>query len=376
IVTKFAPKIHHKKQDIQTIVSELKKSENEIQIQQAKLEAEREKHRQQVEAQKRIVAQQIAEQQRRAQELQDKQRQQEAQRAAEANRRAIERAQQEAELQRLRINRITCLQSTSQNKCGYIPEYLRQNAQKFIRLQSLTITINSQQTNIIYRILRKLPSLEYLSITCNIQATLLKNILSISTLRIFQLHIKEFLWNIINPLHVNSNIEIFYIHFLYVIDYRLVNCLLASMSKLKQLDISSNHDLCISLNRKFNDIIFNLVQLRTIKFQGSEHILCIFLKQLQTKIHNLQRLHLNIKCRFFNEDFFRNLIFYWYPIWNKIEKVYFRAEGYILSNDSKQTNQYKKILTIQNKELNNCFKIQWIQPNYQISLNTILIISK
>ncbi|CAF3667143.1 unnamed protein product [Adineta steineri] len=274
------------------------------------------------------------------------------------------------------VNRITCLQSTSQNKCGYIPEYLRQNAQKFIRLQSLTITINSQQTNIIYRILRKLPSLQYLSITCNIQATLLKNILSISTLRIFQLHIKEFLWNIINPLHVNSNIEIFYIHFLYVIDYRLVNCLLAGMSKLRQLDISSNHDLCISLNRKFNDIIFNLLQLRTIKFQGSEHILCIFLKHLQTKIHNLQRLHLNIKCRFFNEDFFRNLIFYWYPIWNKIEKVYFRVEGYILSNDSKQTNQYKKILIIKNKELNNCFKIQWILPNYQISLNTILIISK
>ncbi|CAF0769544.1 unnamed protein product [Didymodactylos carnosus] len=102
VVMNFTPKTHEKKQDIQTVISELKKRADEIQEQQAKLEAEREKHRKQMEEQKRIAEQQMAEQRRREEELRQRLEQKEKQRISGIRHRTVQRAAQEAEAKRLR----------------------------------------------------------------------------------------------------------------------------------------------------------------------------------------------------------------------------------------------------------------------------------
>ena len=101
-MTKFVPQIHQKKQDIQTLLTQLKITEDEIKKQQRQLEEEREKLRKQLKEQKRIAQQQIVEQQRRQSKLEARLRQQEGQCLAAERRRAAERAQQEAEAKRLR----------------------------------------------------------------------------------------------------------------------------------------------------------------------------------------------------------------------------------------------------------------------------------
>ena len=132
------------------------------------------------------------------------------------------------------LKRTVCLRSTAPNGCGYVPDYLRKNAHKFIRLQSLTITINTRQTNMICRILQKLPSFEYLSLTCIIIPIIITTMLNMSTLRACHLNTKQPLYLYHNDFNINNNIERFSINFPSVSDNLLTNLLLANMPKLKQ----------------------------------------------------------------------------------------------------------------------------------------------
>ncbi|CAF1290386.1 unnamed protein product [Rotaria sp. Silwood1] len=272
------------------------------------------------------------------------------------------------------LNRIVCLQLTSQSEREYVPDYLHRNAHQFIRLQSLIITINTHQTKLICQILKKLHSLEYLSITCKTMPILIKTILSISTLRVFQLTVMDIIYFFDYHFNVKSNIETFYINFPILFDYQFMNFLLTNMPKLKRFEIFGDKYRCWKPDELFYGQILNLSALRTIKFQGGvRNLSSIFYEHLQMKVPALRELHMDIYYVIIDEKMFYNLIYSRWTILENLEKVRINITGiYLRTIVSKRMNNYRKTLLAKNNKVNDSFKIKWIEHPKDFSATLVI----
>ena len=114
------------------------------------------------------------------------------------------------------LNRVVCLRSGVQSRSNHFLEFLRWHANKLIRLQSLSIHINSRDTlsiQYISRALKQLNRLEYLSLTCTPSQNLFESIFSMPTLRVCQLILRESTTKIDYSLNVNSQIKQLFVVF-------------------------------------------------------------------------------------------------------------------------------------------------------------------
>ncbi|CAF3875334.1 unnamed protein product [Rotaria sp. Silwood1] len=166
------------------------------------------------------------------------------------------------------LNRIVHLRSLVQSRSYYFFEFLYWHVNKLIRLQSLSIKIYSRDAPYILFIcqaLKQLNVLEYLSLTCIPNQILLKAILTIPTLRICQLILRETTTIINQNFNVNSNIKQLLLIYLGNVNYSLINLFLIHTPKLKRLEISGSH-FSFDQVSIFDKQLCTLIKLRILKF--------------------------------------------------------------------------------------------------------------
>ncbi len=74
---------------------------------------------------------------------------------------------------------------------------------------------------------------------------------------------------------------------------------------------------------------------------------------------SLQRLHMDIHSCIMNESQFNHLVYYWWPLLEKLENIYIKIKGYISKDFPTQSDYYWKILLEKNKKSDNRFRIEW-----------------
>ncbi|CAF3420302.1 unnamed protein product, partial [Rotaria sp. Silwood2] len=220
------------------------------------------------------------------------------------------------------LNRIISLQPIIQHKTSHIPEFLRWHCTKLIQLKSLKVKLRRREIPAICIALKQLNSLSHLSIECIPNQILIKTILSAHVLRVCRL---EFL-RAIAPINCDSNqisqIEILYIKLQDDSHNSMINLLLNRMSKLKRLEISSCESYIDERDSLFNKPLFILPELEIIKISwSSRNCDQKFFESLHQMLPNLKCLFLNLIHDYFTEDFFNTLIYHWWSIIEKLERI-------------------------------------------------------
>ena len=182
-------------------------------------------------------------------------------------------------------------------------------------------------------------------------------------------------------MNINRNIEILYISFSGPSYHKLTNLLLSYMSKLKYLETSDDHNFpnhsCYFYlaDKLFDEPVSSLPALQTIKLKGgTEYFNSISLGHLLTKACNLKQIYMEIHDGTCNEDIFRALVDHWWPIFEKLEKIFINIQCYSLSYSSSEMDSYLQILSAKTNQFKNCFKIELIKPNFPTSRLTKFII--
>ncbi|CAF1437945.1 unnamed protein product [Rotaria sordida] len=271
------------------------------------------------------------------------------------------------------LNRIISIRPIIQHKISHIPEFLRWHCTKLIQLKSLTMKLRGREIAYVCSALQQLKSLHYLSIECLPNQILLDSILAVPTLHICQL---EFLRPItpINCYSKNiSNIEVLDIKLQDDSYGSIINLLLSHMPKLKRLEYN-NYDIYVK-NREwiFFKSLFILPQLRTIQAQwSSNYSSSSIFQNLHQNLPVLKCFYLNMNFDFINEDLLNNLIFHWWPIFLKIERIniFIRCQqNLIMITDDMQTNfdTFQSVLLDMNKQYDEFVKTEWTEKSYTTS---------
>jgi hypothetical protein len=89
----------------------------------------------------------------------------------------------------------------------------------------------------------------------------------------------------------------------------------------------------------------------------------------------LRELYMDIYYMIMDAEMFYYVIYYWWPMLEKLKTVQITIKGlYFESLVSIEMNNYRKRLFAKTKEINNCFKIKWIECARKCS--AMLIIEK
>lgn len=275
--------------------------------------------------------------------------------------------------------RTVYLQTITESGFGYVPECLRLFADEFIQLKSLTITIALCQTNLICQIVEKLPSLEYLSVRSAITPKLFQTMLSINTLHVCRIQIMEHIKIMVSSMNIdsniNSNIEIFYISYSDPSYHPLTNLLLSHMPKLKYLEISEPSCYSYLADKLFDEPVSSLPALQTIKFtKGIGYFNSISFGHLLTKACNLKQIYIENSYGTCNS--FRALVDFWWPIFEKLEKISINIQCDSIIHSSSEMDSYLQILSAKTNQFKNCFKIELIKRNFPTIRLTKFIIRK
>ncbi|CAF1224348.1 unnamed protein product [Rotaria sp. Silwood1] len=265
------------------------------------------------------------------------------------------------------LNRIISLQPIIQHKISHIPEFLRWHCTKLIQLKSLKVKLRRREIPTICIALKQLKSLSRLSIECIPNQMLIETILSIPVLRVCRL---EFL-RAITPINCYSNqisqTEKLYIKLQGDSHNSIINLLLNRMPKLKRLEINSSEIYFDERDSLFSKPLFILSELRTIKLSwSSRNSDQNFFESLHQMLPNLKHLYLNLIHDYFTEDFFNTLIYHWWPVIEKLERInifiIFRRPQ-MLINNSMQTNldKFQSILLSMNEKYTGFVNFKWME---------------
>jgi hypothetical protein len=263
------------------------------------------------------------------------------------------------------LNRTIWLRPRIRSQSNYFLHFLDFNANKLIRLQSLSLRVCPPYTSSISQSLKQLSVLEYLSLTCTSDQIVLESILFISTLRICRLSLRESMTKINHHhLDIKSNIEQLFIVFLDKINYSVIDNLLIYTPKLKRLEISGSH-YSFEQVTIFNKQLFILPELRIFKLKLEDgHFESDCFKCLPQTMPLLKHFYFNYNKLFLSETFLIYFISNWWSIIKQIRYLNVHIEGRLIidltSNNTKMNLQKnKEILLSKNNQSNGSFKIKW-----------------
>jgi len=270
------------------------------------------------------------------------------------------------------LNRIVCLRSTVQSRSNYFLEFLRWHGKKLIRLQSLSFKTYPRDTLSIPYIcqsLKEFDHLEYLSLTCIPHQILFESILSIPTLRICQLILKDSTITINHSLHVNSPIKQLFMVFLGYVNYSLVNFLLNHTPKLKRFEFSGS-SFSFDQISIFDKPLFILPELRMLKLKlESGHFTSDCFKCLHITMPVLKYFYFHYDRHVLPETFLDYFVSYWWSIIEPIQHIDIYIKGHIIidifDNNIKINLQKKRqILRDRTHQSNGSFKFEWTEQDF------------
>lgn len=266
------------------------------------------------------------------------------------------------------LNRVICLRPAVQSPPTYFSEFLRCHANKFIRLESLSIKADLRDALAVPSIcqsLRELPRLECLILNCVPFRIVFETILALPTLRICQLILQDSAELVdINLLHVRSPIKQLFLTFLGRVKYSLINTLLTYTPELKRLELCgfsfSFESMCI-----FSQPLFTLPEIRTLKikvdggFIAPECFRC-----LPTISPGLKQFYLHYEKHLLIETFFNHYITDWWPVIEPIQRFHIFIKGHmpIMGDNAvleKNLQQYQQTLSDKTNQLQGLSKFQW-----------------
>ncbi|CAF3801703.1 unnamed protein product [Rotaria sp. Silwood1] len=271
------------------------------------------------------------------------------------------------------LNRIISVRPIIQHKISHIPEFLRWHCTKLIQLKSLTMKLRGREISHVCHVLQQLNSLHYLSIECVPNQILLDGILAAPTLHICRLEFSRPITPIIFYSNNISNIEILDIKLEDDSYGSIINLLLSHMPKLKRLEYN-NYDIYVK-NREwiFFKSLFILPQLQTINVQcSSNYSSPIIFQNLHKNLPAIRRFYLNMNFDFINEDLLNNLIYHWWPIFLKIERIniFIKCQKNLITIvDNMQLNidQFQSVLLAMNEQYDGLVKTEWTEKSYTVS---------
>ncbi|CAF3936924.1 unnamed protein product [Rotaria sp. Silwood1] len=114
--------------------------------------------------------------------------------------------------------------------------------------------------------LKEFHRLEYISIKCIPNQTLLETILALPTLRICQLLFRKVVVDINYRLGTNSNMKQLFIAFYHNVNHSIINLLLSHTPELKRLEICSSYSKADQV-LLFIEPLFTLPQLEILKLK-------------------------------------------------------------------------------------------------------------
>ncbi|CAF0732773.1 unnamed protein product [Adineta steineri] len=278
------------------------------------------------------------------------------------------------------LNRTICLRTSTQLRSSYFLQFLHLNAKKLIRLQSLSININSRNVSYtlsICKAVNELSALRHLSLVCTLNENLFKSIISIQTLQICQLVLRESTDIINNQLHVNSNIKQLTIIFLSNVNDTIINLFLIHLSELKRFEVSGSY-FSFQQASIFTTHLCTLSKLRILKLKLTNgHLTSDCFKYLHLIAPVLKHFYFHYNKHILSETFIDDFMFYWWPIIEQISyiNIYIKGHLYIDINDNNtQMNLQKnqQILLNKMKKSNGSMKVEWTEQNF-IPLKSIEI---
>jgi hypothetical protein len=270
------------------------------------------------------------------------------------------------------LNRITYLRSIVQSRPTYFLEFLRWHADKLNQLQSLSIKTQPRDRLFIPYIcqsLKELNRLECLSLTCAPYKILFDTILTLPTLRICQLILRESTLPIDPLLHVNSPIKQLLIVFLDRINYSLVNLLLNHTPKLKRLELSGS-SFSFEPISLFAEPLFILPELRILKLQlENGYLTSDCLECLHTTLPALKHFYFHYKKHVLTEIFLDHFVAHWWPIIESIQRLDIHIRGHILIDDicdriPMHLKKSRQILSDKINQSNGYFKFEWNEQDF------------
>jgi hypothetical protein len=267
------------------------------------------------------------------------------------------------------LNRIIYLKSSTKGRAKYISEFLHWHGNNFLRLKSLTIEVHKQELSPNCIEFIKSYPIEYLSLACIPNQTLLEAILSSPVLSKCRLYFWRSTTGINGCLNINSSIEILYIKLKDDSNYLITNYLLFHMKNLKRLEIVGDH-VHQYLNPNLNKSFFILSKLEKLKLIWLRRSMDLdYFERLLSIIPNIKYIDISIYCYRLNESLFENLIYHWWPSLDQILyiKINIKCQGLsrtINNHDHTIFNNYcREILSRINAQTNVCLDIKWIEEN-------------
>ena len=266
------------------------------------------------------------------------------------------------------LSRVIYLQPAVQSSSTDLIEFLRWNANKFIRLESLTLKTDSRDALSILCIcqaLRELHCLKRLVLTCVPFRILFETVFALPSLRICQFVFQgsgESIDN--NLLAVHSPIKQLFLTFPGRANYSLINGLLTYTPELRHLEIcgSSFSFEPISI---FSQPLVNLPATRILKLKldGGFFAPTCF-QYLSTTMPALKQFYLHYVKHLLVENFFDHFTADWWPMIQLIQHVNIYIEGHVPiidDNDDVEKNlqKYQQSLFYKTHQLNSLSKFQW-----------------
>lgn len=266
------------------------------------------------------------------------------------------------------LNRVTCLRPAVQSPPTYFSEFLRWHANKFIRLESLSIKADTRDAVALPTIcqsLRELPRLECLVLNCVPSRIVFETVLALTNLRIWQLILQDSAELIdINLLHVHSPIKQLFITFLGRVKYSLMNSLLIYTPELKRLELCGSSYSFESMSM-FSQPLFTLLKIRTmkLKFDGGFFAPDCF-RCLPTISPGLKQFYLHYEKHLLIETFFNHFIADWWPVIEPIQCFHIFIKGHtpIMGDNveiEKNLQKYQQALSEKTNQLEGLSKFQW-----------------
>jgi hypothetical protein len=268
------------------------------------------------------------------------------------------------------LNRIICLKSSTHGQGKYISQFFYWHGKELLRLKSLTIEVKERELWPYCTEFFKTHRIEYLSLACMPNQTLLEGILSSPVLRKCRLYLWRSITSIDHTLNIHSNIEILYLKIKDNSNHEFVHLLLSHMPKLKRLEIIGDHVHCyFNPFRTQSSFIFSkLEQLKLIWLRPGMN--ADYFQRLLSLTPMIQHIYLGIYCQRLNELLFENLIHHWWPCLVKIPSIKIIIQCHRLAdtmdnNEQILSDYYRKILSTINIQNDVCLKVKWIEENFE-----------